>query len=525
MNLVYGMYLSLAITGSSTLLVLLAWYLLRSGQKATSYVLVLCTINVTLSLITYIEGMRSGSSLFFFTSTLSFIFLINGISKRLTWITLAICFASYILTFVIAGEKPFLQEIDSSDYRINFGINLFVSFGSTVWMAYYLAKDNWDKQRYLKNQQVFLDTIFNTSLSADLIVDMESDAVINNNTTSDNLFRSKENNKLQGETLFNLFSETNEAEKFDPLIQRLRSSRSWDGELTCIRKDGTLFPASVTIVQFWYNHKRYKKITVTDISEKKRMLKELQDAKQKAEESVAVKSRFLSQMSHELRTPLNGIIGTTNLLLQEEALPQQKEHLDILKFSSEHMLMLINEVLDLSKLDAQKIKLEKITVDFRYFIHHLSSAFKNQCIAKELTFNVNIDENIKNNVVTDPTRLNQVLTNLLSNAIKFTHKGTVTLNIKAHAVNSDSQLLEFNVIDSGIGITPEQQKIIFEPFMQADIKTTRKYGGTGLGLNISKEIIKLLGGNLQVESKNEEGSRFFLPLTYPLLTTTRQAKW
>lgn len=517
MNVVYKMYFSLAITGTSALLIVLAWYLLRIGQKATSYVLVLCSINLTLLSITYIEGFRSGTSLFFFTSTLSFIFLINGVSKRLTWVTLAICFSAYILTFAIAKEKPVIQEINNDDYHINFGINLFLSFASTVWMAYYLAKDNWDKQKFLKNQQVFLDTIFNTSMSADVIIDMDSDTVINNNATSEKLFRSNSKTSLHGDAVFSLFSETKDAGKFDPLIQRLRSSRSWEGELTCIRKDGSIFPASVTIVQFWYNHKRYKKITVTDISEKKRMLQELQVAKQKAEESVEVKSRFLSQMSHELRTPLNGIIGTTNLLLQEEALPQQKEHLDILKFSSEHMLRLVNEVLDLSKLDAQKIKLEKITVDFRNFIHNLASTFKNQCIAKSLKFSVVIDENIKNDIVTDPTRLNQVLTNLLSNAIKFTDSGTITLHVKAQTVNSDSQLLEFSVSDSGIGITPEQQKIIFEPFMQADIKTTRKYGGTGLGLNISKEIISLMGGNLQVQSNSGTGSRFYFVINVPVL--------
>lgn len=517
MNWVYQMYLSLAITGTSVLLMALSWYLLRIGQKVTSYLLVLCSINLTLVFVTYIEGFRSGTSLFFFTSTLSFIFLINGISKRLTWVTLAVCFAAYIFTFVIAKEKPLVQEIKNEDYYFNFAINLFLSFGSTVWMAYYLAKDNWDKQKFLKNQQVFLDTIFNTSMSADLIVDMDTDAVVNSNATSEKLFRCSNQLKLQDDIIFNLFSETKEAGKFDPLIQRLRSSRSWDGELNCIRKDGSIFPASVTIVQFWYNHKRYKKITVTDISEKKRMLHELQVAKQKAEESVEVKSRFLSQMSHELRTPLNGIIGTTNLLLQEEALPQQQEHLDILKFSSEHMLRLVNEVLDLSKLDAQKIKLEKITVDFRQFIHNISSTFKNQCQAKGLNFSVLIDENIKNDIVIDPTRLNQVLTNLLSNAIKFTHSGTVTIDVKAKTVNSDSQLLEFNVLDSGIGISAEQQNIIFEPFMQADIKTTRKYGGTGLGLNISKEIIKLMGGDLQVESRSGTGSRFYFTINVPVI--------
>ncbi len=516
MNFFCGMYTSLILTASSAGIIIIAWVLLKKNQKVASYLLLLAAINTALVLITFFEGFRSGSSLFFFTSTLSFIFLINGISQRLTVVTLVVCFASYITTFLIAGENSATKQITDDNYQTNFAINLFLSFASTVWMAYYLARDNWEKQRSLKNQQAFLDTIFNTSMSAEIIMDMETGIVINNNTTSQKLFRSRETDKINGETVFKLFEETSNNNRYDTLKQKFKSGQSWEGELTCIRKDGTVFPGSVTIVQFWYNHKRYKKITVTDISEKKRMLQELQVAKQKAEESVEVKSRFLSQMSHELRTPLNGIIGTTNLLLQEEALPQQQEHLDILKFSSEHMLRLVNEVLDLSKLDAQKIKLEKIVMDFRQFIYHLSSSFKNQCLEKGLAFNITIDDIIKNDVVTDPTRLNQVLTNLLSNAIKFTHSGTITLDIKAKAIHSESQLIEFNVTDSGIGITEEQQKIIFEPFMQADIKTTRKYGGTGLGLNISKEIISLMGGQLMVESENNKGSRFYFTINMPV---------
>lgn len=512
MNLLCEMYISLSITATSASVVIIAWYFLKQGKKETAYILLLSSINFTLVFLTYNEGFRSGSSLFFFTSTLSFIFLINGVSKKLTAVTLAVCFASYITTFIIAGENSISNEVTEENYRTNFAINLFLSFASTVWMAYYLAKDNWDKQNSLKNQQVFLDTIFNTSVSAEIIMDIENNIVINSNITSQKLFRCNDSDKIQGETAFNLFAETRNPAGFDVLKEKSKSTEVWEGELTCIRKDGSAFPGSVTIVQFVYNNKNYKKITVTDISEKKRMLQELQVAKQKAEESVEVKSRFLSQMSHELRTPLNGIIGTTNLLLQEDALPQQQEHLDILKFSSEHMLRLVNEVLDLSKLDAQKIKLEKIVVDFRQFIHNISSAFKSQCMEKGLKFSITIDDAVKSHLYTDPTRLNQVLTNLISNAIKFTPTGSVTVNITAKTTNSDFQTLEFNIADTGIGISQDKQKYIFEPFTQADIKTTRKYGGTGLGLNISNEIVKLMGGEIHLESSDYKGSRFYFSL-------------
>ena len=517
LNLACDMYYSLAVTIGSCILTLAAWFILKYNTKsAAAYVLLVISVNLAISLLTLFEGYRSGSSLYFFTSTLSFIFLINGVSQKLTTATLVICFSSFFITYIFAKEKPIVAGITDTDYQVNFFINLFLSFGSTVWMAYYLAKDNWDKQKSLKNQQVFLDTIFNSSISAEIIMDMESDIIINSNKTAQKLFRSNDEHKLNGHHAFSLFIETDEPGKFDEIKEKCKRSNIWEGELTCLRKDGTAFPGSVSIVQFLYKHKHFKKITISDISEKKQMLKELQEAKQKAEESAEVKSRFLSQMSHELRTPLNGIIGTTNLLLQEDALPQQQEHLDILRFSSEHMLRLVNEVLDLSKLDAQKIKLEKMAVDFREFINNIASGFKNQCQSKGLDFNIIIEERVKNRIITDPTRLNQVLTNLLSNAIKFTHKGSISIYVKAIAINSDWQQLEFNVIDTGIGISADKQQHVFEPFTQADIKTTRKYGGTGLGLNISKEIIKLMNGDLQLESAPGKGSRFHFTIKVPI---------
>lgn len=512
LNFLCDMPASLSITALGAVLIILARYFLMAGKKITSYYLLLFVINISLMFLTYNEGLRSGVGLFFFTSTLSFIFLINGATKKLTAITIAVCLISYFITFLIASEGSKTNEVTADNYQLNFSINLFLSFASTIWMAYYLAKDNQDKQQFLKNQQVFLDTIFNTSVSAEIIVDLEAQMIISNNSTSENLFRYMPGTTMQGNPACNLFAETKGAGNNKLLSEICSQETVWEGELTCIRNDDTLFPASVSIVPFVYNNKKFKKLTITDISEKKRMMQELREAKQKAEESVKVKSRFLSQMSHELRTPLNGIIGTTNLLLQEDALPQQQEHLGILKFSSEHMLSLVNEVLDLSKLDAKKIQLEKISIDFRQFIASLMLTFKSQCAAKGLDFSVAIDPEIKNQVVTDSTRLNQVLTNLLSNAIKFTSQGGVSLSISAKTINSDSQQIEFSITDTGIGISPDKQQLIFDPFIQADIKTTRKYGGTGLGLNISKELVELMGGELKLESTTTKGSRFFFSI-------------
>ncbi|MEI2737967.1 MAG: response regulator [Chitinophagaceae bacterium] len=291
---------------------------------------------------------------------------------------------------------------------------------------------------------------------------------------------------------------------------------NWNGELTCVRINGTRFPGSISFVSFMYNNKWYKKITISDITEKNNILAELRVAKMKAEESANSKSQFLSHMSHELRTPLNGIIGSTNLLLQSEFLAEQKEQLSVLKFTSEHMMNLINDILDLSKLDADRIQLERTEVNIGEFVNKISLPFVSQFENKGIALRVIIDKKVRLPLLADPTRLNQVLTNLLSNAFKFTDRGSVTLEVKGISLRSDYNTIEFSVADTGIGISVDKQEQIFEQFKQADIKTTRKYGGTGLGLTISQKLVGIMGGELKVESKNNEGSRFYFQITLPV---------
>jgi signal transduction histidine kinase len=241
--------------------------------------------------------------------------------------------------------------------------------------------------------------------------------------------------------------------------------------------------------------------------------KALVEAKDKAEQAAITKSRFISNISHELRTPLNGIIGTTHLLLQENYTVQQQPHFDVLKFSSEHMLNLINDVLDFSKLEVGKMSLDNSTVPLRSFINKIEMAFRSQFEKKGLNFFVALDPLIDKEFTTDFTRLNQVLNNLLSNALKFTNEGGVKLCVKLAAMHHYPQLLvQFSVLDTGIGIAPDKTNLVFESFTQADVNTTRKYGGTGLGLSISHKLVQLLGGSLQLESDEHAGSRFYFTL-------------
>jgi CheY-like chemotaxis protein/nitrogen-specific signal transduction histidine kinase len=260
------------------------------------------------------------------------------------------------------------------------------------------------------------------------------------------------------------------------------------------------------------NSNRFLKISILDISEIKMAQFELMKAKQKAEVASQAKSRFLSNMSHELRTPLNGIIGASNLLLQESYLADQKSHLDILKYSSEHMMSLINEILDFNKIEAGKFQLEQAPVDMKKFLEKLITRFSVQAHAKGLKFSSDIDDHLDIEFLTDETKLNQVFGNLLSNAIKFTHKGEITLVAKKIFSTSQKATIQFMVKDTGIGIASNKQEEIFESFTQADVDTTRKYGGTGLGLSISKKMVNLFHGDLMLKSEEGKGSTFYFTL-------------
>jgi CheY-like chemotaxis protein len=263
------------------------------------------------------------------------------------------------------------------------------------------------------------------------------------------------------------------------------------------------------------------KISILDISEIKTAQFELMKAKQKAEVASQAKSRFLSNMSHELRTPLNGIIGTSNLLLQENYLPDQKSHLDILKYSSEHMMMLINEILDFGKIEVGKLQLGEHPVDLKKFLDKINLQFGTQAQAKGLGFKMEYDS-LDIEVLTDETRLNQVFSNLISNALKFTHYGEITVVAKKIFSTSQKATIQFMVKDSGIGIPANKQQEIFESFTQADVNTTRKYGGTGLGLAITKKLVNLFHGELQLESEEGRGSTFHFTLKLAINENRKQ---
>lgn len=248
--------------------------------------------------------------------------------------------------------------------------------------------------------------------------------------------------------------------------------------------------------------------TSRDISERKQFEQALLNAKERAEEATRAKSQFLSMMSHEIRTPMNAIIGLTNLLQMENPTPEQKEKLDLLKFSGENLLTIINDILDFNKIEAGKIELEEIDFELKELVQRTLSMLEYRAVEKGLTLGLNFDPAVPLAVKADPVRIGQVITNLLGNAIKFTETGSVSVMVNLIEKTKDGSLIQFDVQDTGIGIPPEKTKSIFESFTQADSVTTRKYGGTGLGLAISRRLVRLMGGDIYVKSTPGKGSTF-----------------
>lgn len=297
---------------------------------------------------------------------------------------------------------------------------------------------------------------------------------------------------------------------YNNLWDSLKEGKEWRGEFYNKKKNGEYYweLASISPIRNTNGEITHYIAIKEDISERKEFEKELVEAKIIAENATQAKSDFLANMSHEIRTPMNAIIGMTNLLIDTKLTAEQKEYANTIYNSADVLLSLINDILDLSKIESGKLTLEKIDFNLIDAVESSIDLVALNAAKKGIEIISYIDAKIPSFIKGDPVRIRQILINLINNAVKFTNDGEIEVNATLVEENENSFLIEFNVRDTGIGIKEEDLPKLFQSFMQVDSSTTRKFGGTGLGLSICKQLVRLMGGELSVESDYGYGSTF-----------------
>lgn len=278
--------------------------------------------------------------------------------------------------------------------------------------------------------------------------------------------------------------------------------------LACVRGTAEMRSMAAKTAQIEANKAIVEAKVIEQTAELRANALDLVEAKERAEAASCAKSAFLANMSHEIRTPMTAIMGYSEALLEpQQTLSDRHDALLVIRRSSRHLLDLIDDILDISKIEAEKMTVEKLPTNVVQIVSEVASLLRPAIIAKGLQFRIEFGELVPKQIVSDPIRLKQILVNLIGNALKFTSQGHISIRVSSRCERGDC-LVDFEIRDTGIGMTPEQMNLSFEPFTQADVSTTRKFGGSGLGLTISKRMAILLGGDLTVHSTFGQGSSF-----------------
>ncbi len=370
-------------------------------------------------------------------------------------------------------------------------------------------------------QQAHRDALFASAPVAIVVVD-EDGYVRDANPQFEALFGYTAS-EARGQALNALVVPSGDLNGAETLDRAVRAGGRLSVEVERRHKDGKLLPvrasAAVVAGEGIEVGARDLFIMYDDMTDELRARRALQVAKDAAEHVAQMRSAFLANMSHEIRTPMNAILGLTELLLDGEMTAEQRRSLSLIQTSGEALLALLNDILDLSKIEAESLLLETIPFDLWRVVDSTTALLAVRAREKSIELLTEIPATVPEQVRGDPTRLRQVLTNLVGNAIKFTHVGEVLVSVKAVAVEDGQARIRFAVKDTGIGIADDQLAVIFQPFSQADLTMSRRYGGTGLGLTIAQRLVGMMGGRLEVASEVGKGSEFSFTLQLPVETS------
>jgi len=361
-----------------------------------------------------------------------------------------------------------------------------------------------------------LETILSASLVGIILV---RDGIITSvNEKMCSIFGYQEE-ELIGRDVRSFFASKNSFRKFVHLYARQLALRDLEHiEYPLRRRDGKLIPCSLSGRAIVPSDLAQGVVwVVEDIRERKKAERELEQAKEAAEAASLAKSEFLANMSHEIRTPMNGIIGIAEYLLGREPDPARRGKLELIHTSAKRLMRIINDILDFSKNEKERLEMTPVPFSLRTLMNEVVDSLSLQAADKGIALDLVIDDTIPDLLNGDDVRLMQVLMNLVGNGIKFTSQGRVTVRLTRQREDApDEAAVLFEIEDTGIGINPAKQEIVFDAFAQADSSHSRKYGGTGLGLPIARRIIQLMGGDIQLESREGEGSRFWFVLSFSL---------
>ncbi|MGH1335718.1 MAG: PAS domain S-box protein [Aureispira sp.] len=428
-----------------------------------------------------------------------------------------------VFDFIHPDDAEKSQEANHS-IKDSIGVVNFVNrwrtfYGGYRWISWKAVVDKETKISYcitrdvteerLASQRVkdFNHTLHQTTLV--LVLDAQEEIIaVNQKFCEVSGFQEKE---VLGRTYGSLGDKQLEEELWSEIQTALQEGKLWQGEVRERKKNNVVYWTYTSIVPFLEAQGTPYQYIVTqaDITSRKHLEEKLREAKKEADKNAKIKEDFLTNMSHEIRTPMNGVLGFSRLLLQTKMTHLQHEYAQSIYSSAENLLVIVNDILDVSKIESGTFQLKESIFDLQKRMEESLSILKVSVQKKSLIFNIHIDPKIPRMILGVPDRLSQVLINLVGNAIKFTKKGTIVLSVSLY----NNRLL-FKVTDTGIGIPEDKLESIFESFTQAENCTTRAYSGTGLGLSISKKLVHLMGGQIGVESKLNQGSTFFFSLPF-----------
>lgn len=478
---------------------------------------------------TVLSGLSIGSSIIFVSGMsntnekMFIILLISAITSGS-----ASVLATSLTSFTIYNSlviSPYLFHFLTSDKHSDHIIGyLGILFISTIFLTAYSINRSLSRSLSLKiENDLIIEKLeqsedkfaksFYSGIAPMAMVDYKTAKIIDANNALVELLEYPRD-EIIGKTPYDLYLNDRPDKLIDLVIDAVNAGHLTNREITLRTSSGKIKHCFITVESFKAGGSSIAYIMLQDFTERLEYENKLKIERERAEQAAEAKSRFLASMSHEIRTPMNTILGMTGLALMSDNEDERTGYLNTVKDSAEYLLVLINDILDLSRLESGRIEIDVIDVDLPKLTDSVYRFMEFHAIKRKLGFTIDIEADVPVYIKCAPERIKQILINLIGNALKFTHEGSVNLNVSLSdgknypGCDNSGSYIEFTVTDTGIGIPEDKLDIIFESFTQADSSTFRKYGGTGLGLSISRQLIRLMGGEIRVDSTPGMGSRF-----------------